>query len=345
VVFQEVVHSARTGNSEVAKRQRFAENRMDTHKNAAMTPKGREAMVRFVIDAGQSKAAAARQFNTTAKTVAKWVDRFGAEGADGLRDRSSRPLSSPGRTPPATCATIEALRRQRHTGKQIAAEAGVSAATVSRILRRLGLNRTRELEPAEPVRRYERAAPGEMIHIDIKKLGRFDQVGHRITGDRAGQSNSRGVGWEFVHVCIDDHSRIAFSQIRPDEKADSSVPFLKAAVAYYKSLGVSVTRVMTDNGSCYKAFNFRDACRDLGVKHIRTKPYTPKTNGKAERFIQTALREWAYAKAYPTSDRRAEELPIWLHQYNWHRPHGGIKSKTPISRLGLAENNLLRLHT
>ena len=187
----------------------------------------------------------------------------------------------------------------------------------------------RDLEPAEPVRRYERDHPGEMIHIDIKKLGRFDKIGHRITGDRTGQSNSRGVGWEFVHVCIDDASRVAFSQIFPDEKKESAVAFLRAAVAYYRSLGVTVSRVMTDNGSCYKAYAFRDACGDLGLKHIRTRPYTPKTNGKAERFIQTALREWAYAQAYPTSHHRAEELPIWLHRYNWHRPHGGIKSKHP----------------
>ena len=230
---------------------------MNSHKNAPLTPKGREAMVRFVIDGGLSKAAAARQFNTTPKTVAKWVERFRAEGVDGLRDRSSRPLSLPSQTAPATCAVIEGLRRQRYTGKQIAVEIGVSAPTVSRILRRLGLNRIRDLEPAEPVRRYERATPGEMVHIDIKKLGRFDKVGHRITGDRTGQSNSRGVGWEFVHVCIDDHSRVAFSQIKPDEKADSAVPFLKAAVAYYKSLGITVTRVMTDNGSCYQSFAFR----------------------------------------------------------------------------------------
>jgi len=317
---------------------------MNSHKNAPLTPKGREAMVRCV-EAGLSNAAAARQFNTTPKTVAKWVERFRASGVDGLRDRSSRPLSLPSQTAPATCAVVEVLRRQRHTGKQIAAEVGVSAATVSCILRRLGLNRIRDLEPAEPVRRYEREKPGEMIHIDIKKLGRFDKIGHRITGDRTGQSNGRGVGWEFVHVCIDDHSRVAFSQILPDEKAESAISFLKAAVAYYKSLGVTVTRVMTDNGSCYKAFDFRDACRDLGIKHIRTKPYTPKTNGKAERFIQTALREWAYAQAYPTSDRRAEELPHWIHKYNWHRPHGALKSRTPISRLGLTEDNLLRLHT
>jgi transposase InsO family protein len=318
---------------------------MNSHKNAPLTPKGRDAMVRSVTEGSLSKAAAARRFNTTPKTVAKWVKRFRAEGVDGLRDRSSRPHSLPSQTPPATCATVEALRRQRHTGKQIAAEVEVSPATVSRILRRLGLNRMRDLEPAEPVRRYEREQPGEIIHIDIKKLGRFDRIGHRITGDRTGQSNRRGVGWEFVHVCIDDHSRVAFSQIKPDEKADSAVPFLKAAVAYYKSFGVTVTRVMTDNGSCYKAFAFRDACRDLGIKHLRTRPYTPKTNGKAERFIQTALREWAYAQAYPTSDCRADQLPVWLRQYNWHRPHGGIKSQTPISRLGLSEDNLLRLHS
>ena len=317
---------------------------MNVHKNAPLTPKGREAMVRSVVEGGLSQADAAYQFNTTPKTVAKWVNRFRAEGVEGLRDRSSKPLSSPSQTPPATCAAIEALRRQRHTGKQIAAEVEVSPATVSRVLRRLGLNRIRDLEPAEPDRRYERETPGEIIHIDIKKLGRFERVGHRITGDRSGPNKSRGAGWDFVHVCIDDHSRVAFSEIKPDETADSAVPFLEAAVAYYKSLGVTVTRVMTDNGSCYQSFAFRDACRDLGIKHIRTKPYTPRTNGKAERFIQTALREWAYAQAYPTSTRRAEELPVWLHKYNWHRPHGGIKSQTPISRLGLTEDNLLRHH-
>ena len=317
---------------------------MNVHKNAPLTPKGREAMVRSVIEGRLSKADAAYQFNTTPKTVAKWVKRFRAEGVEGLHDRSSRPLSSPSQTPAATCTTIEALRRQRYTGKHIATQVKVSPATVSRILRRMGLNRIRDLEPAEPERRYEREKPGEMIHIDIKKLGRFEQIGHRITGDRTGQSNSRGVGWEFVHVCIDDHSRVAFSRILPDEKAESAVAFLKAAVDYYKSLGVTVTRVMTDNGSCYKSFDFRDSCQQLGLKHKRTRPYTPKTNGKAERFIQTALREWAYAQAYPTSDRRAEALQTWLHKYNWHRPHGGIKSQTPISRLGLSEDNLLRLH-
>ena len=202
----------------------------------------------------------------------------------------------------------------------------------------------RDLEPAEPVRRYERDHPGEMIHIDIKKLGRFDRVGHRITGDPQ-QGKSRGAGWEFVHVCIDDASRVAFSQILPDERKESVVAFLNSAIDYYASLGVTVIRVMTDNGSCYHSKTFAKACRKLGLRHVRTRPYTPRTNGKAERFIQTALHEWAYALAYPNSDHRAAELPVWLHRYNWHRPHGSLKSKLPISRLGLTKDNLLRLHT
>jgi len=318
---------------------------MDTHKNARLTPKGREAMVRAVVDCGLSNAAAAQRFNTTSRTVAKWVRRFRAEGVDGLRDRSSRPLSSPGRTPVATCAAVEALRRQRRTGKQIAVELTISPATVSRILRRLGLNRLSALEPAEPVRRYEREKPGEMIHIDIKKLGRFNTIGHRMTGVRSEQGRTRGAGWEFVHVAIDDHSRVAFAKVMSNERKRCAIAFLREAVAYYARLGVKVERVMTDNGSCYKSSAFRRACRLLGLRHIRTKPYTPKTNGKAERFIQSSLREWAYAQAYPNSRERKAELPIWLHRYNWHRPHAGIDDKTPISRLGLTENNVLRFHS
>ena len=191
---------------------------MDTHKNAPLTPKGREAMVRSVVEGRLSKAAAARQFNTTPKTVAKWVERFRADGVDGLRDRSSRPHSSPSQTPAATCAAVEVLRRQRYTGKQIAAELGIASATVSRILSRLGLNKLAALEPAEPIRRYEREHPGELIHIDIKKLGRFSRIGHRIISDRSEAGRTVGMGWEFVHVCIDDASRIAFSQIKKNER-------------------------------------------------------------------------------------------------------------------------------
>ena len=320
-------------------------DRVNIHKNARLTPHSRAELVRRVIDDGQTPKAVATAFGVCVKTVRKWVKRFTDEGASGLQDRSSRPHRLYRPTPDTVTRHVADLRRQRRTGQQIAVELGISAATVSRILRRLGLNRLTDLEPAEPVRRYERDRPGEMIHIDIKKLGRFTRVGHRITGDRTGHSNTRGVGWEFVHVAIDDNSRIAFTQILPDEKKESAVAFLKAMLAYYNSLGISVERVMTDNGACYKSHAFAKACESLGIKHIRTKPYTPQTNGKAERFIQTALREWAYARAYQTSDQRAQHLPTWIHNYNWHRPHGSLKSKPPISRLIKSRDNLLRLHS
>ena len=319
---------------------------MDTHKNARLTPKGREDMVRAVVDGGLNCAAAARKFNTTPKTVAKWVKRFRAEGVDGLRDRSSRPLSSDSQTAQATCDAIEVLRRQRHTGKQIALEVGVSPATVCRVLKRRGLNKLSALEPAEPIRRYERENPGELIHLDIKKLGRIGSVGHRIAGRRTGVVNRHiGIGWEFVHVCIDDASRVAFVQVMADQRKESAVAFLEAAVAYYAKLGVRIERVMTDNGSCYRSKTFRAACARLGLRQIFTRPYTPKTNGKAERFIQTTLREWAYARAYQNSDQRSAELIHWLHRYNWHRPHASLKAKPPISRLGLTEDNVLRVHS
>jgi transposase InsO family protein len=317
---------------------------MNVHKNARLTPHGRGHIVRQ-IESGQTAAAVAESAGVCPRTARKWLERYRREGLAGLNDRSSRPHRLYRPTPAGIVIEVERLRRARRTGKQIALELHVSPATVSRILKRLGLNRIDALEPAEPVRRYEREKPGEMIHIDIKKLGRFNKVGHRITGDPSPLCKSRGVGWEFVHVAIDDHSRIAFAKVMPSEKKRSAIAFLKAAFTYYASLGVKVERVMTDNGSCYKSFAFRRACKRLGLRHIRTKPYTPKTNGKAERFIQTSLREWAYAQAYRNSRQRKAELPTWLHRYNWHRPHAGIDDKVPISRLGLPENNLLRLHT
>lgn len=318
---------------------------MDIHKNARLTPHSRADLVRRVLVEGQTAKAVAAAFGICERTVRKWVARYQAEGKAGLVDRSSRPERFYRPTPPEMVERVAMLRRQRWTGCQIAVETGLSPATISRIVRRLGLNKLSALEPAEPVRRYQRERPGELIHIDIKKLGRFSSVGHRITGDRTGQSRTRGIGWEFVHVCIDDRSRVAFSQILPDERKYSAVAFLKATVAYYASLGITVERVMTDNGSCYRSRAFAKACKTLGLRHIRTKPYTPRTNGKAERFIQTALREWAYAKAYLNSEQRAQELPSWLHRYNWHRPHASLKANTPISQLGIAEDNLLRFHT
>ena len=318
---------------------------MDTHKNARLTPKGREQMVRAVVDCGMSKTTAARQFNTSTKTVGKWIARFRADGLDGLRDRSSRPLSSPSQIPLAMADAAESLRRQRCTQEQIAVQLGISKASVSRILDRRGLSLLSALEPQPPRPRYERASPGEIIHIDIKKLGRFNRIGHRITRQVVGHSATGRPGWEFVHVAIDDHSRIAMARIFPDEKKESAVAFLEAAVAYYRSLGITVSRIMTDNGSCYRAKAFVRACQRLNIKQLRTRPYTPQTNGKAERFIQTALREWAYARAYNTSDERYRDLDLWLHRYNWHRPHASLRKQTPVSKLGLNRNNLLQLHS
>ncbi|SBW13400.1 ISBm3 transposase, programmed frameshift [Brucella sp. 10RB9215] len=317
---------------------------MNIHKNARLTPLRREEMAVAVLGGRLTKAQAARLYGVSLKIVSRWTERFRISGRAAMTDRSSRPTCSPRQMGQDIVERILYLRIQRLTGKHIAMETGVSPATVSRILRRAKLSRMKDIDPVEPVIRYEYAEPGGLIHLDIKRLGRFERVGHRITGNRTGQSNARGVGWEYVHVCIDDASRIAFTDIFPDEKAISAIAFLKAAVAYYACLGVSVTRVMTDNGACYIAKEFDKACKALDLKHNRTKPYTPKTNGKAERFIQTALREWAYAGAYPSSQIRKVHLPNSTHMYNWHRPHGGLKSKTPISRLGLNRDNLLTLH-
>ena len=288
---------------------------MNVHKNARLTPRGRERIVRQV-ESGQAPEAVAEAAGVCPRTVRKWIDRYRREGLAGLQDRSSRPHRLRQPTPQPVVDEIQRLRRQRWTGKEIAAETGVSPATVSRVLRRLGLNKLSALEPAEPIRRYERQKPGELIHLDIKKLGRIGSVGHRITGRYSGAVNRHhDIGWEFVHVCIDDASRVAFVQVMPDQRKESAVAFLEAAIDYFAGLGIRVERVMTDNGSCYCSKAFRATCKRLGLRQIFTKPYTPKTNGKAERFIQTALREWAYARAYHSSDQRSVDLSNWLHRY------------------------------
>lgn len=316
---------------------------MNIHKNARLTVKGRELLIAR-LERGEHPCDVACALGVSVRTVYKWAKRYREHGVAGLQDRSSRPFHCPLKTSATTERQVVMLRRQKRIFDQIAAQTGVSRATVARILKRHGLNRWRDLEPCEPVIRYERDTPGEMVHIDIKKLGKFNRVGHRITNDRHGQSNARGIGWEFVHVCVDDHSRIAFSQVLASERKQCAMAFLKAAVVWYLSLGIKIDRVMTDNGSCYRSKAFNKLCQALGIRHIYTKPYTPKTNGKAERFIQSSLREWAYARAYNSSEQRKQELPFWLHHYNWHRPHAGIKRKTPISRSGLNVNNLSRLH-
>ena len=254
-----------------------------------------------------------------ARTVRKWVARYRAEGADGLLDRSSRPHHSPRSIPAAVISRITALRRLRWTGAQIAATVGVAPATVSRVLHRQGLARFRALDPPPPVRRYEHPHPGDLLHLDIKKLGRFHRPGHRLTGDR--RHSSPGAGWEYLHVCVDDHSRLAFSQLYPDQTATTAAAFLSAALDYYRRLGIRVRRVLTDNGGCYRPRAFNARCAQQGLRHRFTRPFTPRTNGKAERFIQTALRKWAYAHPYPTSAQRAQHLRHWLHRYHWHWPH------------------------
>ena len=313
---------------------------MNMHQNARLTPKGREILIARLAR-GERASDVGSAMGVSIRTVYKWRARWREYGLAGLQDRSSTPIRCPNRTLGDIEAQVIELRRQRRIMDRIAEETGVARATVGRILKRHGLNRWRDLEPAEPVVRHERDSPGELIHIDIKKLGKFTRTGHRMTGKRL---DSRKPGWEFVHVCIDDHSRLAFSQVLASERKEDAIAFLKAAVAWYRKLGIRVERVMTDNGSCYRSKAFTKTCAALGLKHIRTKPYTPKTNGKAERFIQSSLREWAYGRAYQTSEQRKAELPYWLHHYNWHRPHAGINRKPPISRSGLDVNNLSRLH-
>lgn len=305
---------------------------MDVHENARTTPHGRMLIVQRLSE-GHSVAAVATSLGVTTKTVRKWRDRFAAEGVQGLRDRSARPLHSPARLPPETTAQVEALRRRRRSGPAIARELGLAGSAVGLVLRRLGLGRLKALDPKPEIMRYEREHPGELIHIDIKKLGRIDGVGHRITGDRHGQSRKRGTGWEYLHVAIDDASRLAFTAMMPDEKKESAVAFLDAAIAWFKAHGVVTQRVMTDNGSAYKSKAFAMAIAAHGLKHKRTRPYTPKTNGKAERFIQTSIREWAYGMAFQTSAERTRAMQPWLHNYNTQRPHSALKGLPPVSRI------------
>ena len=316
---------------------------MDYHQNARLTVHSREQLARRVLQQGVALKLAAASFNVSEKTAAKWVQRFRAAGVAGLEDRSSRPLRLRRPTAPELVERVEVLRRERWTGARIACQTGLSRATVSRILRRLKLNRVRDLEPRPVVQRYEHAQPGDLLHLDIKKLVKIAQPSHRVTGDR--RDTVRGIGTEAVHVAIDDHSRIAFSAIYPDETTTSVLAFLQAAMAYYARLGIHFKAVLTDNGSASRSYRFAAACRALGLKHRRTRPYTPRTNGKAERFIQTALREWAYTRTYQNSSERSQELRPWIHQYNWHRPHASLGLSPPISRAGLEQNNLLTLHT
>jgi transposase InsO family protein len=317
---------------------------MDVHKNARLTFSCRVLLVDR-IQSGRPKVQVARELGISTKTVDKWLARFRQFGPDGLRDLSSRPHRSPGATDAVLRTAVVALRRQRMTLVMIAGQLGLSRSTVARIAKAAGINRLSKLEPAPVYRRYEKAEAGELLHLDVKKLGRIVKLGHRITGDRRGVRSHQAKGWEYLHIAIDDASRVAYAQLLPDEDAECTVAFLRAAVAYYAGLNVRIKGVYTDNAKAYRGHDFAGACAQLGLRHHYTKPYTPRTNGKAERFIQTALREWAYARAYHRSYQRRDALPTWLHGYNWHRPHMSLAGQPPITRLGLNRNNLLRLHT
>jgi transposase InsO family protein len=308
------------------------------HQNARTTRHSRMLIVER-LQSGWPVPAVAAALGVDPKTVRKWRDRYAAAGAAGLRDRSSRPHRSPTRLAAGTVEEIERLRRQRLTGPAIARRLGRPVSTIGAVLRRRGLGRLAALEPKPPVIRYERERPGELIHLDIKKLGRIDGVGHRITGDRRGQSAKRGTGWEYLHVAVDDASRLAYTEMLPNERKESATAFLIRALGWFERHGVTVTRVMTDNGSCYRSTLFRATCAAAEARHLRTKPYTPRTNGKAERFIQTSLREWAYASPYHSSDERTQAMPAWLCAYNTRRPHSALGGKPPISRL--AADNVL----
>jgi len=315
---------------------------MNIHKNARTTPRSRGQIVARVVSQQESPATVATAVGVSERTVRKWVARYAAEAEAGLADRPCRPHRSPGATPPLLVSWVAQLRRQRWTGAEIAQALQLSASTVARLLRRQGLARLRALEPPVPVPRYEWARPGELVHLDVKKLGRIGRVGHRISGDR--RSRVRGIGWEYVHVAIDDASRLAYVAVLRDEGSVTTTQFWWRARAWFRRHGLRVRRVLTDNGSGYVSTRFARLCRSLGVRHLRTRPYTPRTNGKAERFIQTLLREWAYRRAYPSSRHRTEALPVWLYYYNWERGHGALHGRPPISAL-VAPNNLLAVHT
>jgi transposase InsO family protein len=315
---------------------------MNTHKNARLTFARRLELVRDMTERGLSPVAAGSAHGVSAPTARKWLGRFLAHGDSGLVDRSSRPAFSPRAIATATALAIVELRKRRLTQKRIAASLGISESTVSRVLGRAGLSQLKDLVPVEPVRRYEHEAPGDLLHIDTKKLGRIERPSHRVTGNRRDTFN--GAGWEFLFVAIDDHARIGFTDIYCDERGPSAEQFLRNAAAYFRSLGVRVRRVLTDNGSPFRSTAFAKACAELGIRHLFTRPYRPQTNGKAERFIQSALREWAYGWTYQHSSQRAETLAAWTHHYNWHRPHQGIEGLAPMSRLKRSRNNLLTLH-
>jgi transposase InsO family protein len=307
---------------------------MKLHASAALSLKGRRQLTRRVVEEGWSLAEAAEAAEVSERTAGKWARRFRSHGEAGLRDRSSAPRRVHNRTPDGRVEAIRWLRRLRFTGPEIAQVLEMPSSTVTGILARLGMGRLGRLG-LEPPRRYERSRPGELVHIDVKKLGRIARPGHRVTGRAAqwGQRRAYEQGWEFVHVAVDDATRLAYAEVLGDERATTAAGFLRRAVAFYRSHGVEVERVLTDNGACYRSTLHAIACRRLGLRHLRTRPYRPQTNGKAERFIRTMLSGWAYGAIYRNSSERIAALAGWLDHYNFRRRHGALGHRPPGARL------------
>jgi transposase InsO family protein len=317
---------------------------MKLHANARTCPHSRRLAVDRVVGHGWTLTAAAEAAGVSVRTVSKWLRRYRDEGEQGLLDRCSAPASVPLRTGESRVAVIASLRRLRMTGAEIAETLAMPASTVSGILTRIGLGKLWRLEPLEPANRYEKKRPGELVHVDVKKLGRIGRPGHRVNGDR--RTRTRGIGWEYVHVAIDDATRLVYVEVLDDEKAVTAVGFLRRAVAHFAGFGIRVERLMTDNGSAYRATIHARACKALGIKHLRTRPYRPRTNGKAERFIRTMLGGWAYGAIYRDSDERRRALAGWLDFYNHRRPHRSLGRQAPLERLhALNRNNVLGSYT
>lgn len=304
---------------------------MKLHANARSTPYSRQLVVRRVLEEGWSVGLAAKAVGLSRKTARKWLARYRAEGEAGLADRSSAPRSIPHRTPEQLVSRVLALRHRRMVTLAIAQKLGLARATVGAILRRHGLNRLPPLQEPPPVVRYEREAPGELVHLDTKKLGKIRGVGHRIHGDR--RRASRGIGWEYAHLAIDDHTRLSYVEVLPDERGESCAGFLERALRFFRRHRIEVERILTDNGSGYRSHAVAAVCCEQSIRHAWTRPYTPRTNGKAERLVQTLLREWAYRRAYSSSAQRTMALKPYVHHYNHHRPHGSLGHLPPIQRL------------
>jgi transposase InsO family protein len=318
---------------------------MKLHANAALSLNQRRRMVGRVVGQGWSLTKAAEAAEVSERTCAKWVRRYRAQGDAGLRDRSSAPHQIPHRTPADRVEVLELLRRLRMTSSEIAECLGMALSTVSAVLKRIGLGKLSRLDPPEPPNRYERRQAGELLHIDVKKLGRINGAGHRVTGNRASQNANRRArrkggpaGWEFVHVCVDDATRLAYAEVLDDEKATTAIAFLRRAIAFYAAHAITVQRVMTDNGAAYRSTAHALACRVLGVRHLRTRPRRPRTNGKAERFIKTMIAGWNDGAIYGSSAQRAAALDAWLWTYNHRRPHGALNRQPPIARLNELNN-------